>query len=109
MVPSLAVPDRRRSGPASRQAGDLLALRNLGPRSAAMLREAGFASIAALREAGAVAAFQRLRFLHGRGVSRNLLWALAAGLEDRDWRSLSDAEKTTLLALLPPSPPRPRR
>jgi hypothetical protein len=26
-------------------------------------------------------------------VSLNLLWAMVAGLEDRDWRDLTEAEK----------------
>jgi hypothetical protein len=30
-------------------------------------------------------------------VSLNLLWAMAAGLEDRDWRELSKEEKDRLL------------
>ena len=31
-------------------------------------------------------------------ASLNLLWAIAAGLEHRDWRDLTDQEKQHLLA-----------
>ena len=72
-------------------------LRNLGPRSAAMLAEAGIATIGDLRAMGGTEAFRRLRFM-GLRPSRNLLWAIAAGLQDRDWRSLTAAEKATLEA-----------
>ncbi len=87
---------------------DPACLRNLGPRSAALLRAAGFASIGALRAAGPVAVYHRLRFENPRGVSLNLLWALAAGLEDRDWRMLTAMEKAALLAALPSAPARRR-
>jgi len=30
-------------------------------------------------------------------VSMNLLWAVAAGLSNRDWRDLTNKEKDTLL------------
>jgi len=74
-------------------------LRNLGPRSAAMLARAGIGTVGALRALGAAAAWRRVRFM-GERPSRNLLWAIAAGLEDRDWRSLTPAEKAALAAQL---------
>lgn len=70
-------------------------LRNLGPRSAAWLREAGIATIADLRQYGPVAAFRLVKQRQPR-ASVNLLWALAAGLNDQDWRTLSDAAKRQL-------------
>jgi DNA transformation protein len=72
-------------------------LRNLGPRSAAMLARAGIGTIGDLRALGAAAAFRRVAFM-GERPSRNLLWAMAAGLEGRDWRSLTPAEKAALSA-----------
>lgn len=72
-------------------------LRNLGPRSAAMLAAAGIATVGDLRRTGAAAAWRRLAFM-GETPSRNLLWAMSAGLLDRDWRSLTEAEKAALLA-----------
>lgn len=72
-------------------------LRNLGPRSAQWLREAGLLTVADLRRAGPVLAFRMVREQQSH-VSRNLLWALAAGLEDLDWRELSPEKKQQLLS-----------
>jgi DNA transformation protein len=80
---------------AKRPAGSL---RNLGPKSARLLAEAGIFELDELREIGAVRAYVRVRSLFPKKVSRNLLWALAAGLQDRDWRALTAAEKASLLA-----------
>lgn len=74
------------------------ALRNLGPKSTMMLAEAGVRTIDELRELGAVRAYLRVKALRPKSASRNLLWALAAGLEDRDWRELGKAEKDALVA-----------
>ena len=74
------------------------ALRNLGPKSAMMLAEAGISTLAELRELGAEKAYVRVKSLRPKFASLNLLWALAAGLEDRDWRELGAAEKASLLA-----------
>jgi hypothetical protein len=67
-------------------------LRNLGVSSAAWLVEAGIRSISDIRRVGPVGAFERVRSKHP-DVSLNLLWALIAGLEDRDWRDLTEVEK----------------
>lgn len=69
-------------------------LRNLGPKSALMLAEAGIRTIAELRALGAVKAYRRVK----DKASLNLLWAIAAGLADRDWRDLDEDEKASLLA-----------
>ena len=73
-------------------------LRNLGPKSGMMLREAGISTIEELRALGAVKAYVRVKALKPRGASLNLLWALAAGLQDRDWRELAAEEKAALVA-----------
>lgn len=78
-----------------RDAAGVHLLRNLGPKSAAMLARAGIATIGDLRALGAAAAFRRVVFM-GERPSRNLLWAMEAGLQDRDWRSLTPAEKAAL-------------
>ena len=80
-------------------AAPIEALRNLGPKSGAMLRQAGIATIGALREAGAVGGYLRVRAWWS-GASLNLLWALTAGLRDRDWRDLTAVEKRALLDAL---------
>lgn len=73
-------------------------LRNLGPKSAKILAEAGIRTIAELRMLGPAKAYVRAKSLKPRAVSLNLLWAMAAGLADRDWRDLTPQEKSSLLA-----------
>ena len=70
-------------------------LRNLGLASAAWLREADIFTRADLERCGAVLAYRlvKQRVPH---VSLNLLWALAAALDDKDWRELTEDEKTEL-------------
>lgn len=70
-------------------------LKNLGPKSAGWLREVGVATVGDLRRLGPVVAYLLVK---GRrpGASMNLLWALAAGLQGRDWRDLSGAAKSRL-------------
>lgn len=71
-------------------------LRNLGRVSAAWLRDVEIRTIADLRNVGPVFAFMRVKNREQQ-VSLNLLWALAAGLKDIDWRELTDQEKNDLL------------
>jgi hypothetical protein len=73
-------------------------LRNIGPKSAAMLVQVGIRTAAELRELGAAKAYVRLKTAFPKRVSTNMLWAIAAGLEDRDWRALAPGEKSRLLA-----------
>jgi DNA transformation protein len=72
-------------------------LRNVGAASAVWLREAGVGTIDELRRVGPVAAYLRVQRVERR-AGLNLLWALVAGLDDRDWREVSDEEKSRLLA-----------
>lgn len=74
-------------------------LRNLGPASGHWLREAGITTTAELRRLGPILAYRLVKQRAPR-VSLNLLWSLVAGLEDRDWRSLTDEEKQGWLAEL---------
>lgn len=71
-------------------------LRNIGTISADWLREVGIRTVADLREIGCVLAYQMVQ-RREPACSRNLLWELVAGLEDRDWRELSEDEKNQLL------------
>lgn len=73
----------------------LESLRNLGQTSAAWLREVGVQSVHDLESLGPVAAFRLVQNKRPE-VSLNLLWAIVAGLSDRDWRDLSDEEKEAL-------------
>ena len=72
-------------------------LRNLGPKSAMMLAEAGISTVGELHALGAVRAYLRVKSLRPKSASLNLLWAIAAGLDDRDWREFTTAEKNSLL------------
>lgn len=76
-------------------------LRNLGPKSALLLAQSGVDTIAELRHLGPAKAYARAKAVAPREVSRNLLWAIAAGLQDRDWRDLTPKEKTLLLSQIP--------
>ena len=73
-------------------------LRNLGPAGAGWLRAAGVSTVDDLKRLGPTAVWRLVG--RSRSVSRNLLWAMAAGLEARDQRDLSDAEKQQLLSQL---------
>jgi len=70
-------------------------LLNLGPTSAAWLRDAGIVTIRDLERLGPVVAF-RLVQQRQPAASLNLLWALAAGLKGMDWRTLSADDKDRL-------------
>ena len=71
-------------------------LRNIGPASAGWLREAGIQTIADLQRLGPATAYRIVKQRHP-AVSRNLLWALTAGLSDCDWRELTAVQKERLL------------
>ncbi len=68
---------------------------NLGKVSAEMIRRAGIATSTAVRELGAVLTYVAV-VQSGARPSKNLLWSLAAGLQDRNWNSLTAAEKLRL-------------
>ncbi|MFO0875949.1 MAG: TfoX/Sxy family DNA transformation protein [Gemmataceae bacterium] len=70
-------------------------LRNLGLASTAWLRSVGVATVDDLKHLGLVVAY-RLVKQHQPRASLNLLWSLAAGLADQDWRELSEAEMLRL-------------
>ena len=70
-------------------------LPNLGPASAAWLREVGIGTIGQLQRCGAVAAYCLVKRRQGN-ASLNLLWALAAGLKGIEWRELDQTQKEEL-------------
>lgn len=70
-------------------------LPNLGPKSSRWLREAGITTVGQLESLGPVVAY-RLVKQHQPAASLNLLWALAAGLQGKDWRELTEAERRQL-------------
>jgi DNA transformation protein and related proteins len=74
-------------------------LRNLGPTSAGWLREIGVQTIADLERIGPVHAYRLVRQRQPR-ATLNLLWALEAGLLEKDPQELTEEEKERLLAEL---------
>nr|WP_255626159.1 TfoX/Sxy family protein [Xanthomonas sp. NCPPB 1067] len=83
-------------------------MRNIGPKSAAWLRQVGLRTRQDLQAVGAVAAFAKVRRA-GFKPSLNLLYSLEGALADCHWRDVPDARRQALLAeyeaasaLLPP-------
>lgn len=74
-------------------------LRNLGPRSAARLAEAGIHTRADLEAVGVVAAYQAVKALYPDRVSLNLLYALQGALLDILWHALPDEMQAELREL----------
>lgn len=68
---------------------------NLGPKSTQWLKASGIETVEQLRRIGPVVAFKIVKQNHAR-ASLNLLWALAAGLEGKDWRDLTPSQKRNL-------------
>ena len=72
-------------------------LRNIGPKSAAWLRQVGLRTRADLAEVGAVDAFMRVKRA-GFKPSLNLLYALEGALRDCHWQDVPEERRTLLVA-----------
>ena len=88
-------------------------LRNIGPKSAAWLRQVGLHSRADLEAAGAVDAFMRVKRA-GFKPSLNLLYALEGALLDCHWQEVPEPRRVQMvqaaeaaIAQLPPPRGRP--
>ena len=88
-------------------------LRNIGPKSAAWLRQVGLRSREDLAAIGTVEAFMRVKRA-GFKPSLNLLYAIEGALCDCHWQEIPDARRSELIgaadaatALLPPPRHRP--
>ena len=88
-------------------------LRNIGPKSAAWLRQVGLRTEEDLRAIGALEAFMRVKRA-GFKPSLNLLYALEGALMDCHWQDVPAERRSELLvaadaaiALLPPPRGRP--
>jgi hypothetical protein len=88
-------------------------LRNIGPKSAAWLRQVGLRTRDDLQAIGAVEAFMRVKRA-GFKPSLNLLYALEGALLDCHWQQVPDERRSELVlaaeaatALLPPPRNRP--
>ena len=83
-------------------------LRNIGPKSAAWLRQVGLRTQQDIRDIGAVEAFMRVRRA-GFKPSLHLLYSLEGALNGCHWRDVTEARRSELItaadaatALLPP-------
>ena len=88
-------------------------LRNIGPKSAAWLRQVGLRTFDDLAAIGAVEAFMRVKRA-GFKPSLNLMYALEGALLDCHWQQVPDERRSELvlaadaaIALLPPPRNRP--
>lgn len=72
-------------------------LRNIGPKSAAWLRQVGLHSREDLAAAGAVGAYTKVRRA-GFKPSLNLLYSLEGALTDRHWQDIPEARRAELVA-----------
>lgn len=74
-------------------------IRNVGPKSAAWLRQVGIRTPEDLARIGAVEAFLKVKRA-GFRPSLNLLYSMAGALADCHWAELPDERKKALLANL---------
>jgi len=88
-------------------------LRNIGPKSAAWLRQVGLRSLEDVAAIGAVDAYMKVRRA-GFKPSLNLLYSLEGALQDCHWQEVTEPRRTQLvqaaeaaIALLPPPRGRP--
>ena len=71
-------------------------MRNIGPKSAAWLRQVGLHTRADLEAAGPVEAYMRVRRA-GFRPSLNLLYSLEGALQDCHWQEVPDARRKALV------------
>lgn len=71
-------------------------IRNVGPKSAAWLRQVGVRSLDDLRALGVVPAFMKVRRA-GFRPSLNLLYAMEGALLDCHWQDVPEARRSELL------------
>lgn len=74
-----------------------LKLRNIGPKSAAWLRQVGLRTREDLEAAGPVEAFTKVKRA-GFKPSLNMLYALEGALQDCHWQEVPEARRTELVA-----------
>ena len=71
-------------------------IRNVGPKSAAWLRQIGIRTEEDLRKIGAVEAYRRVK-LAGFKPTLNLLYSMAGAEDDCHWTQLSEDRKASLV------------
>jgi hypothetical protein len=75
---------------------DLKSLPDVGDVTVRWLRAVGIETVTELRRVGPAEAYGRIAFRFGSAVNRNLLYALAMGLQGRKYNSATDGEKRAL-------------
>ena len=78
-------------------AAPAIKMRNIGPKSAAWLRQVGLRTREDIAAAGAVEAFMRVKRA-GFRPSLNLLYALEGALADCHWQEVPEARRQLLVA-----------
>jgi TfoX/Sxy family transcriptional regulator of competence genes len=78
-------------------AAPAIKMRNIGPKSAAWLRQVGLRTREDIATAGAVEAFMRVKRA-GFRPSLNLLYALEGALADCHWQEVPEARRQLLVA-----------
>jgi len=79
---------------------ELANLKNLGPRSLALLAAAGITSLEQLQQLGAVRAYARVKASGVNKASLNLLWALEGALSSEHWQVVAREHRLSLLLAL---------
>jgi DNA transformation protein len=69
---------------------------SLGKASAELLVDVGIATPEMLREVGAIEAWRRLRFAHGKRVTVTWIYALDIAVRGIPWKELSEARANRL-------------
>ena len=86
-------------------AADVRTLVDIGDVSARWLAAIGITTVGELRRVGAAEAYARIAYRFRGAANRNLLYALAMGLEGRKYNDVSDAEKRALCKAAGIAPP----
>jgi len=76
----------------------LRAMPSLGKASAELLVDVGITTPAMLRKVGAIEAWRRLRFAHGKRVTVTWIYALDIAIQGVHWKELSEARAGKLSA-----------
>lgn len=71
-------------------------LNSLGPKSQAMLTQAGITRVDQLKAMGSVAAYVQTKRVN-KSASLNLLWALESALTGIPWQEVARMHRTSLL------------
>ncbi|MGF1721002.1 TfoX/Sxy family protein [Vibrio kyushuensis] len=80
--------------------GKLRDLQGLGPKSEAMLVNAGIDSVMLLKKLGAIRAFIKVKKQGDINPSLNLLYAMVGALEGKHWLEIAKKQKAELIIQL---------